>query len=417
MSFKNKNYLMTSLIAFLCTSIIYSAILAHNFNDESKFDTPFCGFPAIKITQQLDINGDEALKEFFTESSSSGKNWRSSFLLEFEGNLTLQNTNLHLIIQNSVISNIKILNCCNVRIKNSEFIAGYKAVEIMDSDSIEIIRNHIHDNVVGIHMEYTNNSILHNNIITHQSGDSTILGDGIYLLYCNNIEIQNNIANYNHGNGIYLKRSADCIIENNILNYNYGNQSFSGNGVILVHFCDSAQIINNTANYNHGMGERYSGNGIVVEHSDWSVLFHNTANYNNGTGIFSGNGIYTEVSNEVKTYENVASFNSESGFEIRGSIKNIICHNNFSSNMKYGINMNYPWETEVYENIVTNNLMGNIFDIHRANVLGDNSITTFEGIELEFGQKSIPSFNFPLFLIMTLLGTVLIIQHEKKKQI
>lgn len=438
MATKRANLYKYLLCLFFFTILAYTMRPSDFSGGHTINDTQFSVKASTQLSQDLKIIGDKALQEYFTNTDYSGKSWRSSFILEFEGNLTLKNTRLYLIIQNSKVHTIQLVNCCNVRIDNCELSQGNNALDIQDSDSIEVINTQIHDNIAGIHMENTNNSILHNNLITHHSGDSSTVGNGIYLLYCNKIELQNNIANFNNGSGIYLERSTECILENNEMNYNYGTQSSTGNGLFLVSFCDKAQIINNQAHFNTGTGQYFSGNGISVQHSDWSLIFNNSATFNEGTGSISGNGIYIEVSNEVSTFQNSASYNSGNGFEICGSIDNMVYHNNFSNNKMYGISMRYPWQTEVYENILLNNSMGNNFEYHKANTIGDNSLTSFEGIDLELDhnntisdnsptnsegidqnvdQKSIPSYNSLSLVAMFLPGMILVIQFDKQRSI
>jgi parallel beta-helix repeat protein len=171
--------------------------------------------------------------------------------------------------------------------------AGYNCagIYLIYANHCNISDNNASDNNHGIHVGYSNDNILQNNI-----ANSNNWGYGIYLHSSSNNTLAGNIANSNNDHGIHLRFSNNNTLTNNIVNSNniYGICLRSSNNNTLqsnnasgnnygIHMYESS---NNDLTGNNASDNHY---GIYIDRSSNSTLTSNTISgntYNFGVYVY-----------------------------------------------------------------------------------------------------------------------------------
>ncbi|HNX09790.1 MAG TPA: NosD domain-containing protein, partial [Methanothrix sp.] len=185
----------------------------------------------------------------------------------------------------------------------------------VESDGNTISNNEIEGNNVGINVFDSNDNILKNNVISHNT-------DGIQMhTGSSNNEISGNTVTYNNRAGIMLGYSAqNNIISNNDASHN--GQTTLGDGV-SVYLCNGCTISGNTASGN-------SQSGIYIFDGNNDNATGNTASGNTRSGISLVSASACTVSG------NTITGNAYRGFEITSSNGNTFFTNILSNSVNVG---------------------------------------------------------------------------------
>lgn len=197
------------------------------------------------------------------------------------------------------------------------------------------------NNVCGIYVYNTDNSILENNSVS----------DNLYGIYLESADggiIANNSASFNDA-GIYVSGSENTKVADNILSEN-------GYGICLVTSGDNS-LLNNSASDNF--------NGIYACESENNIFSGNLANYNY-------EGIYLESSNNNNVVNNDASENSY-GIDLIFSNNNTLDANTANSNY-YGLSTWVSENNTVVDTDISSNLIGILLWGSENNNLISNTI-------------------------------------------
>lgn len=173
------------------------------------------------------------------------------------------------------------------------------------------------------------NQIAGNAVEEHSSANA------IHLWYCDSLTIADNIVEH-HRDGIYLEFTDNSLISNNISRHNlryglhfmfsnhdvYKNNLFTDNGAgVAVMFSDHIDMINNRFLENWG-GAAY---GLLLKEIYDSRLLHNTFHKNTVA-------VFAEGSNRMQMHGNTFTGNGWA-LKMRGSaMDNEIFYNNFMGN-------------------------------------------------------------------------------------
>jgi parallel beta-helix repeat protein len=231
--------------------------------------------------------------------------------------------------------NANHVNISHFTITNTNASEGTSIIQVNGENSI------ITDNIIsygyhGIHLYYTDNHLIYDNIIRNNAGD----GVRLYQSH-NNANISYNTISGNK-NGVYLYASDGINIYNNNIQNN--NQS----GIFLNSTCQNNIISNNNAseNGNHGI--------YLNDYSDYQTIVYNRIFYNNNSGI-----VLENCSMNFNINNNIVSGNTNYGMMIIGSTNNIY-NNIIFYNKKDGIYLSADDNNTVYNNTINSNTIAGI---------------------------------------------------------
>ncbi len=292
------------------------------------------------------------------------------------------------------------------------------AIYLDNVNNSKLIFNNCSLNDEGIHLDYSNNNTIAQNIASNNSAS------GIYLYDSDNNYIAENVVNGNY-DGIYL--DTDCT--NNIIIGNYANKNYDG---IYIYYCDHTIITGNTANknVNYGIYLEECNNNIILsnnvnENSDYGIhidlnscnntLSGNTITYNeygillgdsSNNNTISGNfvnynylGLYLEEFSDNNTISSNSVNNNELGIRLfTNCCNNTLLGNNVNNNIYDGIILENGCESNtISENDIRNNgakgikiIEASDLNIITENVLYNNSY----GIEVNSADYNSFYFNF-----------------------
>ncbi|UCG69952.1 MAG: right-handed parallel beta-helix repeat-containing protein, partial [Thermoplasmata archaeon] len=155
---------------------------------------------------------------------------------------------------------------------------------------------------------------------------------GIHLYYTQNCTITNNIVSYNPKRGIYLEYSSW-----NIVDFNIASRT-DGIGIYLYH--------SHGNNLNGNNASQNSNSGIHLSDSTGNTISNSTANFNQFYGIVASSSDGNNITS------NTVYSNYWWGIQVHWSWGNILTGNTVSSSKKAGIYLSSCWE-----NTLTNNTL------------------------------------------------------------
>lgn len=240
------------------------------------------------------------------------------------------------------------------------------------------------------HNNLTNNLIANNSDVgigNYQSNHNSIIDNrilmnrlsGIYLDFCEGIEIYNNTVVENNDIGIRLYDSLDTIISENKISRNRNSGIFlqqSENNSLLRNEC-----YNNTEI------------GVYLYESPNNTLLNNIASKNehggiflyqcDGTKLFSNNisgseyeALRIDLSNDIILFNNEVRNNLDYAIYMTMCNHSLIESNRVKDNMKYGIYMQDVEDTILLNNIAEFNMMRGIYIWEGRNItISKNNIT------------------------------------------
>jgi hypothetical protein len=254
---------------------------------------------------------------------------------------------------------IRISNSHNIVIKNFDSVFRYKyAVCITNSDHITINNNVFCHNKVDssgwIDVWANYNLALGGGVMMYQSraahiynNEMTLQNDGVALYHCDSIRIHDNDFSWNTSFGIRMFSTDSChIYQNNCSHVNrpltdpsdcaallliisnenkveYNDLSYSGDGVFLGQYQQSATKNNNYFAYNECSYSPH--NAIEATFADGNIYEHNKCNYSH-YGLWLGYSFNTVVNS------NETIGNYQSGVAVDRGFSNVISNNLIKDN-------------------------------------------------------------------------------------
>jgi parallel beta-helix repeat protein len=297
---------------------------------------------------------------------------------------------------------IILANCSNVTIKDQDLRFGARGIHVEFSDNLTI-KNNIADNNFQDGIRVLDSEDL---IITNNSCNSSNLGIGIVIRNLageNRNLIKDNICNLNPRNGIAIVGSYNDIIGNTV------NKTVGFEGIRIVGSHNN--ILNNTAE-SSWMADLY------LKDADWNIVKNNVFIKNDikpqvfGMYIYDSNNNIVENntcddnfvginisgstagSNNNTISNNSCNFNSV-GISIYRGEYNKIENNSIDFNTDDGIRIGIAKNNIIHSNTINSNNRGILGDTAVGNTFSDNTINsnTQDGIFFRGIQKSKFVFN------------------------
>ena len=233
----------------------------------------------------------------------------------------------------------------------TSYTTDFAAVRVVKSENFLLQNLKLERLFFGIYLEKAKNGKVLNNTITGDAVEEFNSGNGIHMWYCRKVEVSGNRVRHVR-DGIYLEFCDDINIHDN----------FSKNNVRYgLHF-----MFSNNDVYRNNLFEN-NGAGVAVMFSKFIEMTGNIFRDNWGTASF---GLLLKEINDAKISGNTFEENTI-GINIEGSNRITYKDNDFRNN---------GWAVKVrgacYTNIFTqNNFLYNSFDISYNSKLNDNDFT------------------------------------------
>jgi len=238
--------------------------------------------------------------------------------------------------------------------------------------------NRLENTFFGIFLKKSKNCIIQNNEIKGNAKNEMSSGNAIHLWYCKNIQVKGNQAK-NHRDGIYLEFVDNSVVQNNIVtdNIRYGlhfmfsdhdeylNNTFRANGAgVAVMFSKYIKMHNNLFEINWGSASY----GLLLKDITDSEITNNVFNKNTI-------GIYMEGSNRISIQRNHFNHNGWAMKISGSSMYNHINRNNFQNN---------SFELSVSGKSESNDYNGNYWSSHTGYDLNKDGIadTAYRPVKL-----------------------------------
>ncbi len=269
------------------------------------------------------------------------------------------------VIENLKINSDSLSNCMTIlnsravfEIRNCELynqpMGGlFSGIYLNNVTDGELLYNDIHNNYQGIYLVDVNNTIIIDNDIYNSTWY------GMFLEYCNHIQISLNNFSDNDYRAIRVDRSSYNTISNNYIyntiNYDsillYINSNFNSildntidttgdNGIRLL-----SSSNNNTISGNEVMNS--NNHGILVESSNFNVIWGNVLHDNVDDGIRLVN------SDDNTFYENVIRDNIVNGIYLDGTSEGNLLYSNYlidNTNNALDDGTNNNWNNSIIGN-------------------------------------------------------------------
>jgi parallel beta-helix repeat protein len=296
------------------------------------------------------------------------------------------------------------VNISHFTITNTNPLEGTSIIQVNGENSI-ITDNIISSGYNGIHLYYTDNHLIYDNIIRNNAGDgirlyqshnnanisfNTVTGNenGVYLYASDGINIYNNDIQNNNQSGIFL--NSTC--QNNIIRMN--NVSDNGNhGIYLNDYSDYQTIVFNSVYHNNNSGivlENCSmnfniNNNIVSGNINYGLMIiGSTNNINDNTITYNKkDGVYLSADDNNTVYDNIIHDNTLSGVRMYNSTNDVIRNNQICSNDQYGMYLDFfTKDNMIYNNYFSDNLhnaLDKSIERNQWNIQETNGINIIQG--------------------------------------
>lgn len=246
---------------------------------------------------------------------------------------------------NVTISGLKLIN------SGKSDVYDLAAIRVYKNKNIKISDNELENNFFGIFLSKSDHCTITNNRLSSTEEKQNDSGNGIHLLYCNNILIENNhIAG--HRDGIYFEFVTESIIQKNISesNIRYG-----------LHFMFSSNDVYQENTF------RNNGAGVAVMFSFKVKMINNHYEHNWGASSY---GLLLKEIRDGEITGNTFEKNT-TGISMEGTTRITVSHNDFIQN-GWGIRICGGCDQGI---ITKNNLIGNTFDVSTSGSTLSNDFT------------------------------------------
>lgn len=289
-------------------------------------------FTAIKSALKACVNGDTLVitKGIYNEGNIVID---KSIVLLGENNPVLDGELRHEIISVKsgwvVIKGLTLQNCGRTVMNDPA------AIKVYDVKNVLIENNILLNNYFGIYLQYSQGSIIKNNIIKASQKEEHQSGNGIHCWKSDSLQITGNQIS-GHRDGIYFEFVTHSVIWRNIAENNlryglhfmfsnndaYFTNCFKNNGAgVAVMFTKHVVMMNNTFEENWGD----AAYGLLLKEISDCYLAGN---------IFTRNttGVFFDGSNRIKVEKNVFKSNGWAMRMQANCMDNTLSHNNFLGN-------------------------------------------------------------------------------------
>ena len=224
---------------------------------------------------------------------------------------------------------------------------------------------------------------------------------GLQLISCNLCIVNNVTLNNNTWDGLYMLEGLNIDILNNVANYN-------GNSGINFEASNYITFFNNTA---CGNREGIASHIDWLQSNDYNMINNNTLENNSVAGI-----------NLYRSSHNIIVFN-----EIKGNLNGIYmkeCHdsyifeNNIDKNVQNGIYLYKSDNNEVFNNRISNNDIG-IYLYYSENNKIDNNNFYGNNVEIEIVNENLNAFIIGILILIIIVmiiglgGSIVAVSYNK----
>ncbi|MHA1521304.1 MAG: NosD domain-containing protein [Promethearchaeota archaeon] len=357
-----------SILVLGISCLLLTTIVSLSFSDGMKSTANITTHPeksASDATIAIDGNGE--LDQFISDENLNGDgSIDSPYIIE---NYTINASSAHGIDISNTDAHLIIRNCT--------VAGGFHdnwGILINSSLNVKILNNTLTDNLAGIILLYSNNTMISRNNASYNTGGSGIvLSEFSYY----NI-ISENILTNNHYRGVFISPSSkyNTISKNNMSNNNEAgiyNYKSSNNTI-------SENIINH--NFNYGINLYQSSNNTIFGNNISDTIgfgygIHLSSSSNNNTisgnnaSQTSGNGITLTTNSNFNTISDNTVNNNQNGIYLTASSNNTLIENKASENSGNGITLS----TNCNFNTVSDNTVNNNDDgIHLSSSSNNNTL-------------------------------------------
>ncbi len=226
---------------------------------------------------------------------------------------------------------------------------------------------------------------------------------GLIAAFCKELNIHNNVFNYNKFTGISLLDSSNVTLENNEICKNIGYGVWIDNSA-EVDLIDLAFMNNSDGIWLNNSFNIFFTNITVMNNNNEGMEIQNSCNITINNSIVSKNNIKLNLCNYsliIDTYVNNSDLSiseswnntfsnniiSFSRIDLRRSCCNIFTANLITNNTYTGIGLVFSHNNVFTNNSIINNDEGGIYlDDSRNNTLISNTIASNNGVGIEIGQ-------------------------------
>lgn len=256
------------------------------------------------------------------------------------------------------------------------------AIKVYNGHHVTISNNILEDNFFGIYIQYGKNCLIKNNQIRAYGKEEQQIGNGIHCWKSDSLQIIGNTIS-GHRDGIYFEFVSNSVIWRNFANNNirYGLHFMFSN--------DDAYITNIFSQ---------NGAGVAVMFSKKVKMFDNLFEENWGDAAY---GLLLKEINDSYIYGN-RFINNTSGIYMDGTNR-VVVEKNVIENNGWGMKI----QANCTQNeIVTNNFLGNTFDISTNGSLVENTFNRnywdkYEGYDLDKNNLGdVPFHPLSIFSVM-----------------
>lgn len=256
------------------------------------------------------------------------------------------------------------------------------AIKVYNGHHVTISNNILEDNFFGIYIQYGKNCLIKNNQIRAYGKEEQQIGNGIHCWKSDSLQIIGNTIS-GHRDGIYFEFVSNSVIWRNFANNNirYGLHFMFSN--------DDAYITNIFSQ---------NGAGVAVMFSKKVKMFDNLFEENWGDAAY---GLLLKEINDSYIYGNRFISNT-SGIYMDGTNR-VVVEKNVIENNGWGMKI----QANCTQNeIVTNNFLGNTFDISTNGSLVENTFNRnywdkYEGYDLDKNNLGdVPFHPLSIFSVM-----------------
>ncbi len=311
-----------------------------------------------------------------------------------EGNILIDKTICFIGINFPVIDGNKKAEVLSVKSAHT-LISGFKiihsgyatlidpcGIKVYDTHHVRIENNILDDNFFGIYLQQCKNCIVKNNRIKAYGKEEQKIGNGVHCWKSDSLQVIGNTIT-GHRDGIYFEFVTNSIIWRNksIKNIRYG---------LHFMFSNSDAYIGNIF--------RNNGAGVAVMFTKKVIMINNVFEENWGDAAY---GLFLKEISDSYIFSNHFIRNT-SGIHMEGTSRIEVLNNTFEAN-GWGMKIQASC---MENNIVSNNFIGNTFDISTngslvLNTFNRNYWDKYEGYDLnKDGIGDVPYHPLSLFSVI-----------------
>ena len=343
----------------------------------------------------------------------------SDYYMEY--GILIKNTSLFLEIKNCTVKNLidfrdkglYVYNSTNVKISNFNSSNNPTGISIWKSEKISVSNSYFSNNSLGIEVARSENIIISKNTFTKNQGT------GMYVGHSSDISVTENIVNdaeYEYDNPIVLTHLIN-------LNFSENNITRSPRGIIFSHINNSVISKNYILVFGIRSGAfkiTSSNDNFFFQNTLWrgiGIIISSSNNNSFSDGIYLSSNYYgiTLINSEDTTFSNCNISESEfSGIYMENSNNTIITQNSISKSGQHGIELIESNENQILNNQFCDNTLSDINETESENNEIKENIFQCPSDNSNDDAYSIPGFNLPVLLIVSMVGLIFLIVNITK---